>query len=261
MNLSVLSYILPSQSDDLIINNIESYGKEFWDSVQAKLAFKTAPSENLATSLRKYNIEYIVEPYGFWLTTMSKLVTESKTKYFLVFFEDTIVLDKDKFIQSIETLILNDADFMPTLGYAHWNKIVDQFNKIGYHIEFDNEFSLMQWGTFESALCEAPGLRDELGMGGSVPYPISLAGIFKKEFFLDTSAKMMQSKYWQNVRSNPDHYAHGDWAMNPKLPHSYEVYWVHNKRVESVEYTALIPKIQTTKGNDPKDLVRGLYQD
>jgi hypothetical protein len=85
----------------------------------------------------------------------------------------------------------------------------------------------------------------------STPYPISIDGIFKKSMFISTLEHMMKSDYWREA-TQPG-YVPNDWAKNPNLPHSYEVFWSHNRRTEECNYILLVPKKQFSTSIDPKD--------
>lgn len=255
MNLSVINYILPAHTDDLLISNIESYGAEFWYRVQAELIFKKQISDKLIAILEKYQISYSINPDGLWLPVVLDMVKNCSNDYVLIFFEDILILDPVNLIYAFENLEYNKLDFMPTYGFTQWNRIADAL-KNRDRANGDDEFTICQWGSNESRYFEKDEYRKEVTDGTSSPYPISLAGIFKSSLLIETMERQMKSTTWKNMMLDYDYYLREDWAKNPRLPHAYEVFWVHNKQTEIIEYTMLVPKTKLSVGNDPRDAER-----
>lgn len=254
LNLSVINYMLPSHDDALIIKSIESYGKDFWDSVNSNLSFKEKISQSVKNILDKYNINYKEEIDGFWASVIYEMVKDVKTDYLLIWEEDIEILDINYFLKAFEVQLETQCDFLPSLGMGQWNKIADAFSKIT-PVEENEEFRIMEWGTYNSTMCEQESIKKQITSGMSTPYPISIDGIFKKSMFIYTLEHMMKSNYWKEA-TLPG-YVSNDWAKNPKLPHSYEVFWSHNKISEEFNYTILIPKNKFSTSIDPKDYASG----
>lgn len=256
LDLTVVNYILPSQSDELLIQSLDSYGELFWRNVDSHLVFKKDPSATLVEHLNKLGIKYSIAPDSLWMPTFLNLVQESKTKYILLFIEDICIMDPDKLVHTFQTLEGNNADCTPTIGLRMWHKVVDHIkNKKVQDIDSDDKFHLTYWGTRQSAYYQQPSIKETVG-SHIIPYPISAPGIFKKDFLIHTAEVMMQSDYWKAIEVDPDCFTNQDWAKNPRLPHSYEVFWHHNKHLLDLEYTILIPKENNSYSNDPKDLHR-----
>ena len=68
----------------------------------------------------------------------------------------------------------------------------------------------------------------------------------------DVLETIINSEYWDIVsKSGPN--AFSDWAKNPYLPHSHEVWWKHNMDRVDLEYTILVPNYVHSKTEDPKN--------
>ena len=250
LNLTVINYMLPSHTDDLIIKSIESYGEAFWKVVDTNLVFKKKLSENVRAVLNKYDINFKEEVEGFWVSIMHNIVKDAKTDFLLIWEEDIEILDINYLLKAFEVQLETQCDFLPTLGTGQWNKIVDAFT-ILTEVEENEDFRIMVWGTYNSSICEQPSVKKQITTGMSTPYPISIDGIFKKIMFNHSLEYMMNSSYWKEA-TQPG-YIPNDWAKNPNLPHSYEVFWSHNKRTEDFNYILLVPRKQFSTSIDPKD--------
>jgi len=265
MNLTLLNYILPQPYPDLLIENIKSYGSDFWNNVDTNIIFKNGVSDSVIDTLKEFKINYSFEPNSFWLTTVTKLVEECKTNYFELFFEDKKMIDVNQFNYSFKMLEENNIDFMPTFHYNYMNALAELM--LSYvPIESNDEFTLMWWGTRSSRFArnkrfnEYPELKNIIDTK-STPYPVLAAGVYKKEFFLKTAYRVMESEYWKIIQQDPMYFKNIDWAKNPYLPHSYEVWWKHNEDTEELNYTMLIPKKSNSIGNDPKDATRTSFKE
>ena len=60
MNLSVIGYIKPVIPAELFIENIRSYGKDFWNSVNTNIFIKDEISPELSMVLSEFNINYTI---------------------------------------------------------------------------------------------------------------------------------------------------------------------------------------------------------
>lgn len=254
-NLTVIGYILPSLEEQLIIKHIESYGRDFWNLVSSRLVFKNNISDHFKQFLDSYDIRHESNVNEFWISNIESAVRGATTDYIEIFIEDKLVVDSKQLIHSLETMQLNDADFMPPFYYFYWNMLADYMKSHG-EVESNEEFSLMQWGTSHSIFCKKTNFKKHIqGLKGD-PFPLSTGGIYKKTFLLNTLTTIINSDYWKKVQENPQYFEAEDWAKNPFLPHSHEVWWKHNEDRENLLYNVLIPKMVHTITNDPKNIGR-----
>ena len=275
MNLSVIGYIKPSIPAELFIENIRSYGKDFWNNVNTNIFIRDNISKEVSDVLNEFNINYKTGINEFWIPTLVKLVEECKTDYFELLIEDKKITNIKEFIYSFETLEENNIDFMPTFHYDYMNALVELIYqyKFGY-IESTKDHNFMLWGTLQTRFAKLNNFNQSKEIkkiinSQSSPYPVFAGGIFKKEFFLKTTNRVLSSEYWKEVIeiskdevdkidwTNPLL----DWAKNPYLPHSYEVWWKHNEDIEELQYTMLVPKKSNSIANDPKDTSRTSFKD
>jgi hypothetical protein len=256
LNLTVLGYILPTIDDELMIKHIKSYGEDFWKNVKTDIIFRTKINKKLSDIINLYGIKYIDGIDEYWIPTIISQVEKTQTDYIEVFLEDKLILDIDKFIYHFKVLELNNLDFMPSCLYKYWNTLANWIS--GYTKVFgDEEFFVMKWGTNQSVFSKINQFNKIINTTGS-PFPVVTGGVYKKSFFLETANRVKNSEYWKIIERNPDYFSSIDWAKNPKIPHSHEVWWKHNEDTEFIEYDILIPKDNNANAtiNDPKDKSR-----
>jgi hypothetical protein len=251
MDLILLGYILPSIDEDLMLEHLDSYTKDIWNTVETKLFFKNTISDNILRKLKEYNINYNVGINEYWIPTVIDMLDDVNTKYVELFLEDKVILDVDHFIYSFDVLNENDIDYIPSCCFNYWNKLTKWISTY-QEVQNTEGFALMRWGTKQSKIARDHVFRNEIpGLKGD-PFPLSTSGVYKKSFLLKTLERILESEYWDVVKERGPN-AFGDWAKNPYLPHSHEVWWKHNMDRVDLEYTVLIPEYIHSKMDDPKN--------
>jgi len=251
LNLTVIGYILPNLEDDMIIGHLDSFGKNFWENVETNIVISKKISDKLAKAFAKYGINYTDGVEEYWIPTVLSLVESCKTKYVEVLLEDKLVTDEEKFIHSLQTLDKSNLDFMPSHYTKYWNTLAEWLGKYT-DIVVDDDFTIIGWGTKYSVFSRKNNFRECIeGLQGD-PFPVVAGGIYKTKLLLKLLERVLASRYWNEICTHGPNYF-TDWAKNPKLPHSFEVWWKHNDETEPLDYTVLVPKDIHSIANDPKN--------
>ncbi len=251
MDLTLVGYTLPSIDDNLMLQHLNSYTKYMWDNVQTKIFFKNKISNNISDKLNEYDIKYEEEVNRYWIPTIIDMLEDIDTKYVEIFLEDKVMIDVDHFEYSFNVLNENNLDYLPSCYFNYWNKLTKWMSEY-QEVNSAGGFSLMRWGTEQAKISRDYVFKNQIpGLNGD-PFPISTSGVYKKSFLLKTLKTIINSEYWDIVsKSGPN--AFSDWAKNPYLPHSHEVWWKHNMDRVDLEYTILVPNYVHSKTEDPKN--------
>jgi len=251
----MLGYTLPAIDDDLMSKHLDSYTSNFWENVDTKIFFKNDISDRISKKLKQYKINYTEGVNEYWIPTVIDMLDEVETKYVEIYLEDIAVLDAEHLMYSFDVLNENNIDFMPFCYFNYWNKLckwMSTYQDVQSTEMAKGGFTLMSWGTEQAKISRDYVFRNEIPGASGDPFPVSTGGIYKKSFLVETLERVLNSDYWRRVQEGGPN-VFRDWAKNPYLPHSHEVWWKHNMDIVDLEYSILVPEYMHSKTVDPKN--------